>query len=263
VNKHPKTPISVIIPVSSLVHKAISKRLETIKRAVRDFYQGVDVIVVEQSFDGKFYFLPHLEGVKKIELKHPVFNKGWCLNVGARQAPNNYLVFADADMYARDVCWSRLYQWMKQGYLWSFAWNRLIYTDIYQRDQIFRYNKSMPGLPYTTPKPGYSEGGLVCFYKPFFYEIGQYNECFTELGGIDNEIILRAKSVYKFYPMFPLVVYHMTHPQVKKSSRPTRKANIRRLKQTRNRTGEMIEWLKEQNQGGMNGPLSDRKEIWG
>ena len=248
--------VSVIIPVSALVMKAVSKRLEALQRAIKDMYTGVEVIVVEQSLDGKFYFLPHLKGVRCIELRHPVFNKGWCLNVGAKKAKNDYLVFADADMYAKASYLKQFKAWMSNsGRLWAFAWNRLIYTNRQQRYVALNNNGGLHGLPHETPRRGLSEGGLVGFYKPFFYGIGQYNECIVELGGIDNEIIVRAYNKTKTYDMFNQTVFHLWHPQIPKRSRPTRAQNIKIIKRLKKNVLGGTQWLCKQKQGDENGPL--------
>jgi len=257
-----KTNLSVIIPLSSLVHKAIPKRLETVQYAIKDFYRDVDeIIVVEQSLDGKYYFLPHLQGVKKIEISYPIFNKPWCLNVGVRNSKHNYVVICDADMYSRTMQWDRLLKWMQQGYLWAFGWNKLVYTNEHQRMSLLRGRISFPGLKEVKPTPGYSEGGLNVFYKPFYWEIGGMNECFQQIGGIDNSIISRAKTFTSNYPMFPALVFHMFHEQVKKSSRRERFRNIQRLKRERTYPKEVAKWLKEQAQGLNTEPLVARKDM--
>lgn len=254
--------VSVIIPVSALVMKAVSKRLEALQRAIKDMYTGVEVIVVEQSLDGKFYFLPHLKGVRCIELRHPVFNKGWCLNVGAKKAKNDYLVFADADMYAKASYLKQFKAWMSNsGRLWAFAWNRLIYTNRQQRYVALNNNGGLHGLPHETPRRGLSEGGLVGFYKPFFYGIGQFNECIKELGGIDSEIIIRAYNRTKTYDMYNQTVYHLWHPQIPKRTRPTRAKNIKIIHKLKKNVFRGIEWLSGQKQGDENGPLE--KEFLG
>ncbi len=258
-----QTPISIIIPVCSLVPEAIQERIEVLNAAIEKFYRNTEVIVVEQNITGKFHFLPHLKGCKKIELKYPVFNKPWCLNVGVKHSSYEYVVLADADMYSHEAYWNKLLMWMKENeYPWAFSWNRLIYTKREQRDGILR-GASFPGVHHETPRPGLSEGGLVCFFKPFFYNIGQCNELFQELGGPDNEVILRCRAASSSYSMFPALVYHMLHKQRRKSLRPTRKRNINLLSKTRKKPMKMIKWLCEQNQGNEYSPLVARKEVFG
>ena len=251
--------VSVIIPVSALVMKAVPKRLEALQYAIKDMYTGVEVIVVEQSLDGKFYFLPHLKGVRCVELRHPVFNKGWCMNVGAKHANNDHLVFADADMYVKASYLRQFKEWLSaRGCLWAFAWNRLIYTNDQQRYVALNNNGGLHGLPHETPRRGLSEGGLVGFYKPFFYGIGQYNECIVELGGPDSEIIIRAYNKTKTYDMFNQTVFHLWHPQIPKRTRPTRRQNIQIIHRLKKDVFRGIQWLCEQKQGDENGPLSKR-----
>lgn len=252
--------ISVVIPVSSLVPESVPARLETLQLALRHLYRNVEVIVVEQSLDGSFYFLPKLDNkIKKIELRNPVFNKGWCLNVGVANAKNNYIVLTDCDMYARNYDFDMLLYWMKSNrYQWAFAWNRLIYTNQEQKKLILDGNMK-PGLSYCTPTPGYSEGGLVCVSKDFYAKVGKMNECMIELGGIDNEFIARCKYLTENqYPMYPFTIYHLFHPQRRKSSRPSRGKNIQILKKSRQDHTATIDWLCAQNQG-CSTPLSDRK----
>ena len=254
--------VSVIIPVSALVMKAVPKRLEALQWAIKDLYQGVEVIVVEQSLDGKFYFLPHLKGVRCVKLNYPVFNKGWCLNVGAKHAKNDYLVFADADMYVKQSYLKQFKEWMSvSGRLWAFAWNRLIYTNCQQRYVAINNNGGLHGVKHETPRRGLSEGGLVGFYKPFFNGIGQYNECIKELGGPDSEIIIRAYNKTKTYYMYNQTVYHLWHPQIPKRTRPTRAQNIKIIHKLKKNVFRGIEWLSEQKQGDESGPLG--KEFLG
>lgn len=244
--------ISVIIPLCHLVRKAHKARLEAVQKALEDFYQGVEVIVVEQSLDGEYYFIPRLKATC-VRIAYPMFNKSWCLNVGAKKAKGDILVFADADMYAKNYPWKKLEQWMNNR-SWGFCWDTLTYTKHDRHRQMVFAGSHPLGIPPEKPCPGLSEGGLVAFKKDFFCEIGMYNERLQELGGIDNEIIIRAKYKDHKYEMFPFHIYHLLHPQKKKSSRPTRQENIRVLKQTKRETEEMINNLKSKSQGKINCP---------
>jgi len=256
-----KTKLSIIIPVSSLVPESVPARLEAIQAAIKHFYKNIEVIIVEQSLDGRYCFLPFLKNVTKIELRNPVFNKSWCCNVGVKASTNGYVVIAESDMFSRDVIWERLLNWMiENNHKWAFAWSRLIMTNFDQRKRILA-GASMPGLSHITPKRGYAEGGLVCFKKSFYNKIGMMNECLVELGGIDNEIVRRCMQLSNFsYPMFQAQIYHLKHPQRKKSSRPTRRKNIIKLRKTNKQTPKAIEWLVKQDQGNRVCPLSDRIE---
>jgi hypothetical protein len=260
-----KTPISIVIPVSSLVPESVGHRLEAVQAAVKDFYHGVEVIVVEQSLDGSYYFLPKLNGVKKIELKNECFNKGWCCNVGVKASTRDYVVIADSDMCSRDVMWDRLHKFMVENkHKWAFAWSRLIKTKPGQRVKVLS-GIDMPGLPHTTPQRGLHEGGLVCIKKSFYYEIGQMNEHMRNVGGIDNEIIRRCMCASEYvYPIHNALVYHLFHPQRHKSSwkwlgKNTRKENIKILKKVQNSPTEAIDWMTKQEMGNPRYPLVDRK----
>lgn len=256
-----KTELSIIIPVCDLVPEAVESRIKALNLALKNFYINVEVIIVEQVLSEKTCFLNRLNGGKKIRIEYPVFNKPWCINVGVKNASFDHIVIADCDMYSTNAYWPKLLDWMKiNDFNWGFAWNRLVYTDRKQADVVLS-NGCFPGLRYETPRRGYSEGGLVCFNKSFFYSIGCCNEMFQELGGPDNEIILRARSVEPSYAMFPALVYHIHHKQRKKSSRPTRGRNRELLRVTGRDPMKIINWLKSQNMGSDN-PLVARKELF-
>lgn len=254
-----KTKLSIVIPVSSLVPNSVPQRLEVLQLAIKYFYKDVDVIVVEQSLDGEFYFLKKLDGAKLIPTKHPVFNKSWCVNVGVKAATNDYVAICDSDMFSRDVYWGNLLGWMKEhSHEWAFGWDRLNRTTSIQRDLIVA-GRHVPNMPYIQPVPGYHEGGVFVIKKSFFYKVGQFNECMTELGGIDNSIAIRCRFLYDYYPMYPFLIYHMWHQQTPKKRRPTRLKNIKILKKEKARTQEAISWLVAQRQGNLKAPLSDRE----
>ena len=254
--------ISVVVPISLLVRKSLNKRIETMKYAIENFYKDVELIVVEQSLDGEFYFLPHLKECKKIKIHYPVFNKSWCINVGVAASKHDYVAVCDCDMYSTNYEWGLLLYWMKNNrHKWAFGWNRLVYTNDEQRTNIL-LGDNQPKARYVNPVPGYSEGGIVVFEKDFFNKIGKFNEFMVELGGIDTEIIIRCRYLYNKYASYPAIVYHLWHPQVKKSSRPTRYQNIRKIRHCKNNTDMVINWLSQQYQGNLDTPLVAKKEYF-
>lgn len=254
--------ISVIIPVSLLVKKSLNKRVETLNRAIKDLYKGLDVIVVEQSLNGQFYFLDNIIDCKKVKISYPVFNKGWMINVGVKHSLYDDLIIADCDMYAKCVNWDTVLYWFNYNrHQWGFVWNRIVYTTNEQRCKILDGGSSRCiGVKYDTPRSGYSEGGLVYFKKDFFYKIGQFNEYLQQLGGIDTEIIIRCRHLYNKYPCYPMTVFHLWHQQEKKSSRPERLENIKKIRHLRQHTNHVIDWLVKNDQGNDSSPLIARKE---
>ncbi|HUX57134.1 MAG TPA: glycosyltransferase family A protein [Bacteroidales bacterium] len=241
--------------------ESVQERIEVLKLAIKHFYRGVEVIVVEQALNGKFYFMKKLDNVVKIPIEYPVFNKSWCVNVGVKAATNDYVAICDCDMFARETCWSNLLEWMVScNHMWAFGWNRLIRTTRIQRNIIVE-GGNIPSTALITPVPGYHEGGIFVVKKEFFYKVGQFNECMVELGGIDNSIANRCRYYYNYYPMYQLLVYHMCHIQKPKKKRPTRKTNIKILKKEKSQTQKSIAWLVAQNQGNKKSPLSHRKNF--
>lgn len=258
--------ISIVIPVASLVAESIPFRIEALQHALCYFYKDVEVIIVEQSLDGKFYVLPSLKNCKHktdklIEIKYKTFNKSWCINVGVDAAKYDNIVICDCDMYARPYPWGELLSWInRNGNEWGFAWDRLMYVSEKQRLRVLS-GANLLQSRYVVPTSGYHEGGMVFVKKDFFYKIGQANECFQELGGMDNDFAFRCGVTTKTYPMFPCVIHHIWHHQTPKKNRPTRRQNIKTLKRTHALPTESIKWLTEQDQGNVDSPLIARKEF--
>jgi len=91
---------------------------------------------------------------------------------------------------------------LKNNHKWFFAWNKIIY-----------WNKDFTEkLRVDSPRETMAEGGLVYFDKDFYWEIGGSNEFFQELGGIDNELATRARSVIGEDKLFEGTINHLWHP---------------------------------------------------
>lgn len=257
-----KIDLDVIIPVGNLVPNSLQSRVETLQYALANFYgrqTGVKfkIILVEQSLDDKLYYLPNLPEriktdyhlpeieVRHVSVKYPVFNKSWCINVGFRHSEAPLIMVADPDMFCREDYFTKLLDWM--GSPWAFAWNELYYTEMSDKHMILE-GKDPSVKPHCGPKVGYSEGGLVLFRREYFERIGMANEFIEELGGIDNEMMSRARHHQPFQHNYPMFVWHLWHEGSQKKTRPTREKNVGICIQARNNPGKMIKVLRKLNE---------------
>lgn len=232
--------LDVIIPLCNLVPTSLRSRVDTLNYAMKQFYVGqhdvhLTLIFVEQSLDGKIYYLDNLEiptgiDVKKVEIQYPNFNKPWCLNVGFKRGDSPFVMFADSDIVAYDDYFGRAVKWlMDKNFKWCFAWNKLYYADYLEKREVVYLGKDRFKHIDTTffkPSRGVNEGGFVLYRRAFYEAIGMGNEFFEQLGGPDNEQAMRATHVSKTYEMFDQLIYHLEHEQTNKSARPERKRNI-------------------------------------
>ena len=257
--------LSVIIPLANAYNgSAMPQREEALSFALENFYakhSEIEVILVCQNYDLPMSVYDSLQAVKNnkiIALQYPVFNKGWCCNVGARAAMYDHICIAESDMWCDKPYLNNAVAFMVREKLsWCFGWNSLTYTDYSSRESIVKYNKlfSEPGILTVSPKRGSSEGGIVLFSRAFFLAIGGCNEWFEELGGPDNELAFRAKAASGSYIAFPQKVYHLWHPRVRDNGDDTRKRNRSLYKYTVKNVRAVNRFLSRCGFGNKNFPL--------
>jgi hypothetical protein len=259
--------VDVIIPLGHIPGlNNLEERAASLFFAIRTFYKrhplkDVRVLVVCQNLPSWAARLAR-EGVRSILIQYPVFNKSWCINVGVRNSVADFIVIAESDMWCAHPYLHVLGDWMNENALsWCYAWNKLYYTTKPQKTDILKRQGLMPvnGLQClpantVTPTPNYSEGGFVAFRREFFKSIGMCNEWMQELGGIDNDIALRARTISGSARAFPLAVYHLWHPRVRQRERPSRRKNVEILNYTKSHCMKMIEILRRQRAGDPRAP---------
>lgn len=257
-----KILLSVVIPLGNAFDgKAMSERYEALKFAIENFYlkhPAVEIILVCQNFEP-----PQVEGIKVVRLSYVTFNKGWCINVGARVASGKYLCIAESDMFCYDANLVDTIGFMCNRSVplkWCFAWSALVYTTEEQRKMIMQCEAITGDLNTVEPKSGMSEGGLVMFERDFFLNtLGGCNEWFEELGGPDNELARRAQTATGTYSAYPQVVYHLWHPKCREKMRPTRLMNRLLYRSTVLHAAEFNAFLAEQWCGYMDSPAIAKK----
>lgn len=255
----------IIIPVGHIEGlNDIRERTRSLLFSIRTFYQrhpaDVSLVVVCQNVPTMAAQLT-AAGVRVVQVTSPVFNKSWCINVGARLTSGDIIIIAESDMWAERPYLHQIGPWMDGLNIpWCIAWETLFYTMQQQKYQIIstRAGVKCSAANTTAPRPNYSEGGFVAFRRSFFSLIGGCNEWMQELGGIDNDLALRARLKSGYYKAYPMRVYHLWHPQVRQRTRPSRIKNVEILNYTKKHTTKMINILFKQQAGDPRTPYCSR-----
>lgn len=148
-----------------------------------------------------------------LKTKSPHFNKSWCMNVGARTAKYNDLIFMDADsLFGADYLKTIDHQVNGTPTTHSkimVAWNYLIGLP----------GKDNPISRHLRPDMLRTLGGIWYANKDFYFgKFGGMNENFEGYGGEDNEAYERACSILGLsnlsYIGYPIAhQYHDWEPQ--------------------------------------------------
>lgn len=204
-----KIKIDYIIPISNINDDGYSYRLSNLNSILRVIPDFINVILVEQMINPVYRLYQNdLDLIKNISItkklvRYHTFNKGWLFNVGANLAKTNHIILAEGDININRIYFENLKNFIiNNSYKWFFAWNKIIYWD---KDFINQ-------LRIDTPREAMSEGGLIYFDKNFYWKIGGSNECFQELGGIDNELASRARFLTIEDKLFDGTINHLWHP---------------------------------------------------
>ena len=138
------------------------------------------------------------------------FNKSIALNIGAELAVGDYFYFVDVDLM------------FSQGFIDHIYKLRNANAHIYTR--VFMINESFQEYEELGEKKDFEEfsvlsstsgRGIVMMPKKVFFEIGGYDEYYTDWGLEDNDMYVRLKAyglkeVWAYDERFP--VFHQWHP---------------------------------------------------
>jgi len=254
--------LSIIIPLGNAFNGlAMKERHENLLFALEHFYskhEDTESIVVTQN-----YIFPSTPFSSTIHLCSPVFNKGWCINAGVKASKGETICIAESDMYGFQPYLNAVMTFMKQKNLqWCFGDTTAIFTTERQRKDIMEYGRCTGTLDKRPPVPDGYEGGFLMFNRKFFNSLGGCNEWFEELGCIDNELVLRAKSASGTYEAYPESAWHLWHPECKKH---TRSMNLDLQITTKHHSLLFNAFLSLQTSGDLQCPLSKRftfSEAW-
>ena len=215
-----------------------------------------ELIIVEQIKKGEedirkkriLEIMPQeLAHFRYIQLKKDgTFNKSWCMNVGARKASYQHLLFIDADSLFGQKYLTTIKHFIRKTpnprNKLMFCWNYIICL----------IGKDNPISRHIRPDTTRAMGGIWYVEKYFYFnEFGGMNENYEGYGGEDNDAYERASYLFKSphvsYMAYPLV--HQYHDWEKPSENCVKYFEI-----TRRNPEQIIEKLKNIERGNMNSP---------
>jgi glycosyltransferase involved in cell wall biosynthesis len=262
--------ISVIIPTGGNDHLRNRNFNECLRSISNQTFKDFEVIVVEQSLDGKFYKSSNsILHYKHIGIKDPEnrgFNLSWCRNVGARESVGDILVLMDSDFVFENEYFQKISEFNgefaagSETYYWcnteapTQEWIRTNDFNIFRkkgggpRDEVFKFKSMTMGCGY---------GAILVYNKNWYWNVfGGYNENFFRYGWEDKA----ATETIKFLlnkndenmSRIPYETAHLSH-----RSKDVRNININEklfYYFTSMDQNELIEKIKEARVGKKNNP---------
>lgn len=182
-----------------------------------------------------------------VEKELPYFNKSWLLNIGARQAKYEHLVFLDAEMlFENDLLGKILVEAKK--YKAFICWDRMI----------INVGRDNPTERLYTPKTSQNLGGCWYFDKDYYFnEFGGMCENFKGYGAEDNEAWDRLRYVFEVpIPRLDYTLIHQYHDwtPVEDTAGTDYRENLRLWKFSKGHPRVVIDYLKQAGVGKSESP---------
>jgi hypothetical protein len=145
--------------------------------------------------------------------------RSWTLNVGARDARGQLLVFHDNDMLVPRTYAAELWARFREGHEVINLKRFVFYLGEACSRAILDGARDISGMAAEAIVQNLEAGGSVAMAREAFFAIGGFDESFVGWGGEDNEFWQRA-LVRKTWPYGYLPLVHLWHaPQPEKASR--------------------------------------------
>lgn len=207
-------PIHVSFVIGHRGMQRLSNLLATIATIAAQRDVACECIVVEQSEHREIqgYLPPWVRYVHSpVPIAKMPYCRAWTLNVGARVANGELLIFHDNDLlvpkrYAAES-WARYQEGFEVINLKRFIF--------YLEETHFSKIQSKHALDFfqspTAIMQNAEAGGSLAVSRSAFLTIGGYDESFVGWGGEDNEFWERAQTL-RVWPYGFLPVVHLWHP---------------------------------------------------
>lgn len=262
--------LSIILPTGGSDPQRNRNFNECLKCIQEQEFKDFEVIVVEQSLDGKFYKQnSSIISYTHIGISDPSnrgFNLSWCRNVGARESKGEIIVLMDSDFVFEKEYFTRISEFSgnfaagAETYYWcnhenpTNEWIRTRDFNHFRnkgagpRDEVFKFRSMTKGCGY---------GAILVYNREWFWNIfGGYNENFFRYGWEDKS----ATETIKFLlsknddtmDRIPYEAAHLSH-----RSKDVRNININEklfysfLSMNQN---ELVKKIKEANVGKKSHP---------
>lgn len=219
--------LSIIIPTAGCNPLRIRNFNQCLKAIKEQTFKDYEVIVVEQSLDGKFYkggdsFYQHVK-IKDPDIRRG-FNLSWCRNVGAREAKGEKIILMDADMVFENGYLSAVnkdtnnfaggaknYYWIREEAVTTFFIESGIFDDVRTKSTS---NHLDPVFKFETFTNGCGYGAVLVFNREWYWEsFGGYPEDFFRYGWEDKaaiQIIKHALGISNDWDL-PKIEYEIVH----------------------------------------------------
>jgi glycosyltransferase involved in cell wall biosynthesis len=181
---------------------------------------SVEIIVVEQSWEPLLHE-KSIEGVRYLHARSTcekmAFNKSWALNVGARHARSDILIFHDGDMLAPESYASAVCEIVDRGYQ-AARIPRLVFYPSRADSEFIQREFRLDAVNKVANVRQNCRGISLAITKDAYWAIGGHDESFYGWGGEDDEILQRVQTLRMYSGGF-LPFVHLWHAwQIEKYS---------------------------------------------
>ena len=180
----------------------------------------IEIILVEQSWE-RLLGEEDMAGVKYIHARSTSvdmpFNKSWAMNVGARHALAETLVFHDGDIVAPKAYASSVNALLSRGYEVARVPRLVFYPDRAQFETL-QASHALERISSVSEVRENCRGISLVMKKKSYWEIGGHDESFYGWGGEDDEILQRAETLNVFPGGFIPFIHLWHSAQLEKHS---------------------------------------------
>jgi len=173
---------------------------------------SVEIIVVEQSWV-KLLHEGSIEGVRcfhaRSTSKNMAFNKSWALNLGARHARSDILIFHDGDMLAPAGYAGAVFDIMGRGYQ-AARIPRFVFYPSQGDSEVIQREFNLDAVNEVANVRQNCRGISLAITRGAYWAIGGHDESFYGWGGEDDEILQRVQTLRMFSGGF-LPFVHLWH----------------------------------------------------
>jgi glycosyltransferase involved in cell wall biosynthesis len=264
--------LSIILPTAGNDPQRNRNFNECLKCINEQSFRDFEVIVVEQSLDGRYYKQSNsIISYNHIGIKDPEdrgFNLSWCRNVGAREAKGDIIVLMDSDFVFEKEYFTTISQFTgsfaagSEIYYWcnhenpTNEWIRTRDFNIFRkkgagpRDEVFKFRSMSMGCGY---------GAILVYNRSWFWEVlGGYNENFFRYGWEDKAATETIKFLLgrndETMDRIPYETAHLSH-----RSKDVRNINLNEKlfnEFTSMDQNDLIKRIKEANTGKRSNPTT-------
>ena len=187
--------------------------LQTLRSIAGQTDCTVECVVVEQDDEQRIRDrLP--EWVQYIHTPLPrsdlAYSRAWALNIGARVARSECLVFHDGDMLVPKDYAKGVLEYHRLGFEIINLKRFIFYLSKIQTEEFFRSGRLPSKLAPGKVLQNLESGGSMGVDREAFWSIGGFDERFVGWGGEDNELWERAQ-MRRVYPFGFLPMVHLWH----------------------------------------------------